>query len=162
MINAVDRKRVAHYGKSGGVGPYLLLKILVSPRIPADMSFQEITDTLKSNLKTHRLTVAERYTCHQHTQRDSEGVTAFAVELRRLASTCNFEFEFLGKALRDQMVCCIRNSNTQHKLLSKGRSFDQAMQMALADAEAKQISPRHSFDSTENTVGVVSNREKNR
>ena len=76
--------------------------------------------------------MAERYKFHQRTQKDSEGVTAFAAELRRLASTCNFG-EFLAEALRDQLVCGIKNNNTQRKLLSEDRSFDQAMQMALAD-----------------------------
>ena len=106
--------------------------------------------------------MAEIYKFHQRTQKDGEGVTAFAAELRRLASTCNFG-AFLGEALRDQLVCSIRSSNTQRKLLSEVRSFDQAMQMALADevahAEAKQIAPKHSVDSTENTVGVVSDRK---
>ena len=163
VINADDRKRVATLLTLVGPETYLL-KSLVSPRIPADLLFQEITDTLKSHIKPRRLTVAERHKFHQRTQKDSEEVTAFAAELRRLASTRNFG-EFLGEALRDQLVCGIRNSNTQRKLLSEDLSFDQAMQMApadeVADAEAKQIAPdpRHSFDSTENTVSVVSNRK---
>ena len=107
--------------------------------------------------------MAERYKFHQRTQKDGEGVTAFAAELRRLASTCNFG-DFLGEALRDQLVCGIRSSNTQRKLLSEDRSFNQAMQMALADevadAEVKQIAPKHNVDSTENTVGVVSDRKQ--
>ena len=63
-------------------------------------------------------------------------------------AACNFG-KFLGEALRDQLVCGIRTSNTQRKLLSEDRSFDQAMQMALAnevaDAEAKQIAPHTQF-----------------
>ena len=163
VIDAADRKRVATLqGRYTLVGAetYLLLKSLVSPRKPADLSFEEITDKLKSHLKPRRLTVAERYKFHQCAQKDGEGVTAFAAELRRLASTCNFG-DFLGEALRDQLVCGIRSSNTQRKLLSGDRSFDQAMQMALADEVAdKQIAPKHSVDSTENTVGVVSDRKQ--
>ena len=59
VINAADRKRVATLLTL--VGPETcLLKSLVSPRLPADMLFQEITDTLKSHLKPRRLTYAER------------------------------------------------------------------------------------------------------
>ena len=103
LINAADRKRVATLPTLVGPETYLLLESLVSPRIPADLLFQEITDTLKNYLKPRRLTVAERYKCNQRTQKDSEGVTAFATELRRLATTCNFG-EFIGEALRDQLV----------------------------------------------------------
>ena len=70
-----------------------------------------------------------------------------------------------GTALPDQLVCDIRSSNTQRKLLSEDRSFDQAMEMALAvevaDDETKQIVTRHSLDSTETIAGVFSN-QKNR
>ena len=79
VINAADRKRVATLLTLVGPETYLLLKSLVSPRLPADLLFQEITDTLKSHLKPRRLTVAERYKFHQRSQKDSEG----SLHLRR-------------------------------------------------------------------------------
>ena len=70
VINAADRKRVATLLTLVGAETYLLLKSLVSPRNPADLSFEETTDTLKSHLNPRRLTVAERYKFHQRTQKD--------------------------------------------------------------------------------------------
>jgi len=152
---AAEKKKVATLLTLVGPETYLLLKSLVSPQRPIDLSFDEITARLKSHLTPRRLIVAERFKFHQRTQKDGEAIATFAAELRRLASTCNFG-EFLSEALRDQLVCGIRSSSTQRKLLSEERSFEQAMQMALADevadSEAKQIAPKH--DSTSNTVPV--------
>ena len=152
---AAEKKKVATLLTLVGPETYLLLKSLVSPQRPVDLSFDEITARLKSHLTPRRLIVAERFKFHQRTQKDGEAIATFAAELRRLASTCNFG-EFLSEALRDQLVCGIRSSSTQRKLLSEERSFEQAMQMALADevadSEAKQIAPKH--DSTSNTVPV--------
>ena len=152
---AAEKKKVATLLTLVGPETYLLLKSLVSPQRPVDLSFDEITARLKSHLTPRRLIVAERFKFHQRTQKDGEAIATFAAELRRLASTCNFG-EFLSEALRDQLVCGIRTSSTQRKLLSEERSFEQAMQMALADevadSEAKQIAPKH--DSTSNTVPV--------
>ena len=152
---AAEKRKVATLLTLVGPETYLLLKSLVSPQRPVDLSFDEITARLKSHLTPRRLIVAERFKFHQRTQKDGEAIATFVAELRRLASTCNFG-EFLSEALRDQLVCGIRSSSTQRKLLSEERSFEQAMQMALADevadSEAKQIAPKH--DSTSNTVPV--------
>ena len=64
------------------------------------------------------------------------------MRLRSLTSTCEFG-EFLGHALRYQLVCGIRNESTQRKLLSQERNFEQALQTTIADeivkSEAKAI-----------------------
>ena len=42
--------------------------------------------------------------------------------------------EFLNRSFRDQFVCGIRNPATRKKLLSEDRTFQQAMEVAIADA----------------------------
>ena len=130
-----DRKKVATLLTLVGSETYLLLKSLLSPQLPSEFTFDEITAKLINHLKPRRLTVAERFKCHHRNQHDGEDVAKFAAELRRLASSCNFG-DFLTEALRDEFVCGIRNGNTQRKLLGEDRSFEQALQIALAD-EAK-------------------------
>ena len=144
-----------------GSETYLLLKSLLSPKLPSAFTFAEIAAKLKDHLKPRRLTVAERYKFHQRNQKEGEDVTTFEAELRRLASTCNFG-DFLDEALRDQLVCGIKNCNTQRKLLSEERSFVQAMHIALADeaadTEAQQL---HAYGNTGNTtVSVVADQRK--
>ena len=87
---AAEKKKVATLLTLVGPETYLLLKSLVSPQRPVDLSFDEITARLKSHLTPRRLIVAERFKFHQRTQKDGEAIATFAAELRRLASTCNF------------------------------------------------------------------------
>ena len=110
--------------------------------VPSTRTFQQLTDALRNHLKPRKLVVVERFRFHKRQQRDGETVSQFEAELRSLASTCVFG-EFLGGAIRDQLVCGIRNESTQQKLLSQERNFEQALQTAIADeiveSEAKTI-----------------------
>ena len=56
----------------------------------------------------------------------------FTVLVRHLAVTCNFG-EFLKRSLPDQFVCGIRNPATRKKLLSEDRTFQEPLQVAIAD-----------------------------
>ena len=58
----------------------------------------------------------------------------YSARLRHLASSCNFG-KFLNRSLRHRFVCGIRNPATRKNLffLSEDRTFQQAMQVAIAD-----------------------------
>ena len=85
------------------------------------------------------LVVAESYTFHQAKQEAGESVAVFANRLKRLAVNCKFNL-FLQRALRDQFVCSIRNGNTLKKLLSQDKSFEECLNISLADAAAERES----------------------
>ena len=76
--------------------------------------------------------MAKRFKFHQRNKNDGD-VTKCPAELRRLASAGN---DFLTEALREQFVCVITNGKTKRKLLCEDRSFEEAMQIALADKAA--------------------------
>ena len=139
---AAGRKRVATFLTLIGSETYKLLRSLVSPAVPSTKTFVELTDILKSHLKPKKLIVAERYRFHKRHQSGGESVTSFEAGLRSLAATCEFG-QFFSEALRDQFVCGIRSESTQRKLLSQDRTFEQALQTAIADeiaeAETKAI-----------------------
>ena len=61
---------------------YLLLKSLLSPQLPSEFTFDEITSKLINHLKPRRLTVAERFKFHQRNQNDGKDVAKFAAELQ--------------------------------------------------------------------------------
>ena len=139
---ATERKRVATFLTLIGSETYKLLKSLVSPTVPSTKTFVELTDILKSHLKPKKLIVAERYRFHKRHQSGGESVASFEAGLRSLAATCEFG-QFLSEALTDQFVCGICSESTQRKLLSQDRTFEQALQTAIADeiaeAETKAI-----------------------
>ena len=70
--------QIEQYDGSSDLEAYLerLELYFVANNVGTELSFKEITDTLKSHLKPRRLTVAERYKFHQRTQKDGEAVTA--------------------------------------------------------------------------------------
>ena len=86
-----------------------------------------------------RLEVAESYSFHRCFQEENETVSVYSARLRHLASTCNFG-EFLNRSLRDQFVCGIRNPATRKNLLSEDRTFQQALEVAIADEIAAKES----------------------
>ena len=83
----------------------------------------------------------------------------FETALRKLASTCEFEL-FRNQALRDQFVCGIRSESTQKKLLCVDRTFEQAVQTAMADeiaeSEARAIHRRETDYVRQSTVHAQS------
>ena len=102
------------------------LSSLVNPEVPANQTFHEPLETLRNHLKPGKLT--ERFRFHKRSQRDGETVSQFEAELRSLASICEFG-EFLEQALREHLVCHIKNKektlNKQRKLLMIWRNVKQ-------------------------------------
>ena len=74
---------------------YDILFDLCSPNSPSSKSFADLKTILKSHFAPKRLTIAERYRFHNCTQTESESVSKFAANLKKLASTCEFGTFFL-------------------------------------------------------------------
>ena len=64
-------------------------------------------------------------------------VSTFAANLKHLTSTCNFSMH-LNEALRDRLVCGLRNKETQKKMLTEEHNFDEALKKALGAEAAKK------------------------
>ena len=87
--------------------------------------------------ESFRTEIAERYRFHNCTQREGESVTAFAANLKHLASTCQFDTQ---QALRDRFICGLRSKQTLKKLLTEEHTFDAALEVALgAEAAEKDV-----------------------
>ena len=131
-VRAAEQKKIATFLTLIGPETYKLLKNLLSPEIPATKRFDELTEILRRHLKPKKLVVAERFRFHKKTQKEGETIAVFETELRKLSSSCEFG-EFREQALRDQFIVGIKSENTQRKLLSQDRTFQQALQIAIAD-----------------------------
>ncbi|XP_054286101.1 uncharacterized protein K02A2.6-like [Macrosteles quadrilineatus] len=93
-----------------------------------------------------RLAVLEILQC---AQKEGEAVSEFAVQLKKLASTCDFK-EFLDDALRDRFLCGLRSNEIQSRLLSEGDTltFDKALQLALVLEDASRSARVTNNDTT--------------
>ena len=72
-------------------------------------------------------------------------MTQFVTELKRLSEYCSFG-ETLEKMLRDRLVCGVRDSRLQRRLLTeKDLTFAKAVELAklaeLAERSAREIQP---------------------
>jgi len=139
VIAAAEKKKVAVILSVIGKKTYSVLRDLCSSVNPKDKTFELRCELLQQHFTPKRLEVAESYRFHHCFQEGNETVSVYSARLRHLASTCKFG-EFLNRSLRDQFVCGIRNPATRKKLLSEDRTFQQALEAAIADEIAAKES----------------------
>ena len=90
------------------------------------------------------LEIAERFRFYKRNQHGGESILSYVAELRKLATHCNFGGN-LNEALRDRLVCGLRNMQIQKRLLleaklkySKAVEIAVAMETAIRDASELQ------------------------
>ena len=122
---------------------YSTLKGLCLPDLPADKTYDQLTQILKDYYKAKVLEVAETYRFHHNVQSETESVAEYANKLKRLAVHCNFG-PYLTRALRDQFVGGVRSQTNEKKLLSGDSKFDQALKVRLKVAQADELAEKES------------------
>ena len=111
--NEIDeKKRVAVLLTVIGAPTYGLLKNLVAPESPSSLKFEDLVGTLKNYFSPKPSIIAERFKFHGRYQGEGGSISRYIVELKKLASTCDFG------SLRDHLVCGLRDSAILKKLLS--------------------------------------------
>ena len=98
---------------------------------------------MKDHYSPKFLTIAERFKLNKRDQREGETISQYLVELKKLAATCEYG-DFLEQALRDRLVCGIRDQQIQRKLLSVSaltlqKAVEIAVAMELATKQSKQF-----------------------
>ena len=126
-----------------GQTAYSKLKTLVSPTPLADLSLDTIVEKLAEHHRPDTVEIAERFKFFKRQQGDKEGVTDYMAELRRLAKTCNFG-SYLDTALRDQLVCGLKDPRIQRELLcvqklTVAQALERARAMEAVAKEAKHL-----------------------
>ena len=100
-----------------GTETYGLVCNLIAPAKPASKSYDELVSAIKDHLKPKPLVIAERFKFHRRNQGKGEGIAKYMAELRKLADRCQFG-GYLEEALRDRLVCGLRDEAIQRKLLT--------------------------------------------
>ena len=98
-----------------GQATFAKLRHLANRRAITDLTLADIVDVLTAHYRSHTIEIAEHYKFFKCVQEDSERVADFVANLRCLAKTCNFG-QYLNTALRDQLVCGLRDRKCQCKL----------------------------------------------
>lgn len=132
-LNGIDSTKKANVLLSV-IGPtsYKLLKDILTPEKPKDKSYVELCDALKGHYSPKPLVIAERFRFYKRGQKEGESVADYVITLKQLSGTCEFG-EFLPHALRDRLVCGLRDENIQRRLLTtKELTFQSAKEVAIA------------------------------
>ena len=149
-----DDKKVPVFFSLLGSKTYSLLRSLVAPTLPQDKSLGDLVTTLKKHFEPKPLVIAEQFRLHQRSQNIGETVTEYVAELRRLATHCQYGV-LLEEALRDRLMCGIRNVRTQKKLLV---IEDLTLTKAIAISQGEEAADKNveSLKGKETTVNTVS------
>lgn len=118
-----------------GHSTFAKLKTLASPTPVSDLTMDDIMEFLLAHYRPQTIEIAERFKFFKRMQKPSETVVEFVSELRALAKSCNFG-EYLRTALRDQLVCGLKDRKCQQELLSIA---DLTVEVAQRKAQAAEV-----------------------
>ena len=154
-----EGKKVAAFLSAMGAKAYELLRNLVAPDAPKDKRFNDLLKTMRTHLKPKPLIIAERFKFYKRVQHEDEKVAEYIVSLKQSSTHCDFG-TFLNNALRDQLVCGLRQEAIQRKLLAEDKlTFKKASEIAQAmELAERNTTELKAMDSTE--VQVVSDKRK--
>ena len=152
-----DKRKVTVFLNAIGARTYTLLRDLLSPATLTEKTFTELCATLKAHFQPKPIVIAERFRFHQRSQDLNKSVAEYIAELRKLALHCEFGI-FLKDALRDRLVCGLRNAGVQKQLLAQtDLTLDKALQVAQG-MEAAEKSTKALQDGDTSSSNLQINR----
>ncbi|XP_065311755.1 uncharacterized protein [Dermacentor albipictus] len=139
-----DDLKVSAFVTAIGKQTYRTLKNLLAPVKPEAKTYDELVRALKGHYSPKPLVIVERFRFNRRSQQENEPVATFALELKRLAASCEFGL-FLDDTLRDRFVAGLRNETAQAELkknaLTIQAAYDLAKSGELARTETRKIHP---------------------
>ena len=136
-IDNADKKRAVLLSSCGSA-VYQVICNLVAPDKPADKSFSELVKLVRDHYCPPPSVTVQRYNFNLRTQKEGETVSQFVAELRRLSEHCDFKAT-LDDMLRDRIVCGVRNSSVQRRLLAEsGLTFKKAFELVQSAESAEK------------------------
>ena len=158
-----DEKKVPVLLSVMGGQTYSVLRDLTAPDVPGTKTFAQLTTILKSHYNPTPIQIAERFRFHKRDQKEGESIRDFNAAIRKLSEHCGFTD--LSDALKDRLVCGLRNEQIQKKLLTeKDLEYDSALSTALAmETAAKDAIELRKHQSVHKVkVTPKSHQEKNK
>ena len=114
------------------------IKDLLHPVGLGNASLSDIRTKLLEHFKPQNVEIAERFKFFKRMQQADESVSEYIATLKKMAKECNFG-DYLDTALRDQLVCGMKDAKCQRELLSK---CDLTLDTALHQAKAVEAVQR--------------------
>ena len=142
-----------------GAPTYKVIRNLAAPRKPTAFTFGELVEFVQSYYSPAPSTIVQHYNINTRVQKEGESVVEFVAELKKLLEHCQFNAT-LEDMLRDRLVCGIRDSRTQERLLSEPdlsfkKAYDICMATEMAEKNARDLQPKSQARSPTQAVLAV-------
>ena len=139
-----DARRRAIFLSVIGAKAFTLLEDLLAPESVTARPYGQLVEVLQKHYEPEASAIVARFRFNSCYRDESEPVGAYVARLRKLAKACQFTEGVLDEMLRDRLVCGIRDSNLQARLLSQPQlTLESALTLACASeaavAQAQEI-----------------------
>ncbi|XP_019859677.1 PREDICTED: uncharacterized protein K02A2.6-like [Amphimedon queenslandica] len=123
-----------------GYDTFEVLSNMVSAEELNSKSLDDLVTLLTNHFHPKASLVAERYKFGCRRQGDSETITDYVADLRRLAQRCNFKEATLDETLRDRFICGLAQEYIRSRLLTEpdDLKFNKAVDLATMMEEARR------------------------
>ncbi|XP_045453790.1 uncharacterized protein K02A2.6-like [Melitaea cinxia] len=120
---------------------YRLIRDLLHPEKPENVSYKTIVDTLNAHFEPKKCVYAEREKFYDAKKESGESLMNYAARLRGLASTCKFGTS-LEMSLTDRFVMGVDSSAVREKLYREdpaNMKLSKALEISIAAESAHKI-----------------------
>ena len=114
------------------MSPLNVSKTYCTLLVLGNASLNDIREKLTKHFKPENVEIAERFKFFKRVQQANESVAEYIATLRKMAKDCNLG-DYLDTAMRDQLVCGMKDAKCQRELLSKS---DLTLESALQQSKA--------------------------
>ena len=136
-VEGEEKKRAVLLSACGAT-TYQLIRNLTAPAKPSSKTFKNLVELVQQHKSPKPSVIVQRYSFHTRQQKEGESIADFVADLRKISDHCNFGAT-LTEMLRDRLVCGIRNTALQRRLLAEeDLTFDRAFSMCQAFAAAER------------------------
>ena len=117
---------------SMGQKAYKILRNIVAPNKPTDVSFKNLVLAMTSHFSPPPSKIVQRFRFNSRIRKQGETVAAYIAELRALSEYCNYG-DTLDSMLHDRLVCGVDDVQIQKQLLAEDKlTFKKALDISLA------------------------------
>ena len=130
-----------------GASTYRLIKTLLLPGKPNDLSFADLVQRVKIHFNPKPSVTVKRYKFNTHKQKPGESVAEYIAALRKIAEHCDYGSS-LNDMLKDRLVRGTADERVQRRYLRESiLAYKTARDMTLASETAEDSKRLHETNS---------------
>ena len=147
-----------------GARTYKLLRDLLIPKKPMEVTVQVLLETLTIHYEPIPCEIVERFRFNTCDRQDNQKIVDYIAELRRRSEHCNYGNK-LDEHIRDRLVCGVKNNRIQRRLLSEEkltlkRAIEIAVGLELAELNLATIDSCHNNNSVINKIDYTRHNKR--